>query len=349
MPPPSDADAPYIRAMRRLRRWWPPHFAHAVLDAAAPLLIAGVGLISFQILIAHLGSSFAEQHPLSKPADLKAEDALLHTQLVFGAFLATNTVALIGMAMALAGIRRFSPLLARWANVYGGVLTVIISLALLATAATPLWSTMADTLFRATVITTLDSIGMTRGRFSDPLGLCITISNLCFAPSAAYILFYVAGLRRDFDAKMSTSPRPASAEATRLVLSQIYKLRTALLVAAAVMASGVANMIVWRFWPLAFFSKDLAADSPLKAIATAYRGLAQGSVIYQALIFTLIMIAIFFRPFIDLNDTINADTAIYDKIRRNGVISRSLATATHWLAYLAPVATATAATLLPGH
>jgi hypothetical protein len=260
-------------------------------------------------------------------------------------------IALVGLLISASTIRSLRRPFSSKATWYSTVLSVFLCLFLLfangpALNSPPLWKTMAGPLFQQTVIGTLRSYGLPASADSgwDALNICVFISNLMFAVSASFILYAVAGLRRDFQTGVvpTTVTEENLDQCVKASLSFIYRLRTLLIVASGVMASGVVNMVAWRFWPLAYLTLDIH-----ESLSAAYGGLAKGSVIYQGAIFSLILLAIFFRPFSELNNFINSNPKLYDQISKNGVISQLFSGMRDVALHLAPLAAGTAAILIP--
>ena len=330
----------------------------SVGDALFPIGILVVGLISFQRLMDGLGEAFGRYYQTLPPDVIQypIDDALLQTQLVFGVFFVTNVVAIAALIYSLYAIGRLRAPFAARAMWSGVVLSVTLSAILLGSGpmvtGPPLWKTMANQLFEATVLRSLRDYSLTGLLTSSPdtLNACVLASNIVFAVASSFILYAVAGLRRAFLGLPRSVPADAtdpgdhrSNPQTQQVLSYIYRLRTTLVIAAAVMVSGVANMICWRYWPLAYISKAQ------HGLASVYAGLAEGSVIYQAATFTLILVAIFLRPFLDLNEHINTNPRLRERVRRDGVINRLFAWTWDILLHLSPLGLGLAATLLSSH
>ena len=341
---------PGILGWRRDRTWFRPAVWDCVrcgfLDAILPLTVFLVGLVPGHLIIEGLGTRFSQIYRAHRPATLQSTDTFLHVQLVFGVFLVTNVIALIVVLVCVANNRnRLKPFAGQ---ATGAAVALGILLSAIPLIEGPYWKIMAEPLFDDTVVATLREFGLMGNKPGtwDTLDVCVKFSGVAFTVSACFVLFSVAALHREFRTKVAgSSVGSANVETkTRDTISYIYRLRTLLLLAAVAMVTGIVNMVAWRYWPLAF----LHPNTPDR-LAELYSGLAEGSVISQGATFTVTLFAIFYRPFAELNDYIDANPTLYDKVTHNGMIARTAAWMKDALLQLAPLGVSIAATLVPAH
>lgn len=339
------------RAARRLPSWlrsldWP-----VAIGLVAPVVTAVVGLRLTDRLVSALGRQFASLDLTDIVGVLDDRAALLNIQLVFGAFFVTDFVAALVVPIIWAFTGSLTVETRRWARRWALTLGCIFGLGmpLLASIANhpPMWDSMAGPLYRNTVLPTLRFYQLsTDPSGAELLNTCILLSNIVFGFGSAFVVAAVWGLHREFRAAarrivigVDTLDR-----AVALTISFVYRLQTMLLLASIVMVSGIANMVAWRFWPLAYLPKMGAAAT----LRLQYQGLAEGSVILQGVVFTLILLAIFLPPIVVLNNLTSANPALFERIRKDSSVTGFLSAARSAILHASPLAAGIAAAWIGG-
>jgi hypothetical protein len=320
----------------------------AVAAAVPAVAVTAAGLLIADRTISNLGTvlwpQMAPLIQISQAQPLSDPNLLLHIQLVVAAFFVSFLVPILGIVIACRMIVSLH-LRTRQALAAACLLSVLVLMALHFLSSAPLYEKMAGPLFEATIkcdlaLTRLDALF---GWRVDTLDWLVTLSNGVFIVAASFLLFAVSALDEEFRAFVAVAlfELPIQTFSIQKVRVFAYRIRTLLVAAALITSCGILNMTVWRFWPVAYLE-----DWKYRGLRTAYLGVAEGSVIVQGVVFSAILVAIFFRPFATLNDVLNSYPVVYDDLAKSQVFSHLLARVRDMLLPLAPVATGIVAIIL---
>ncbi len=333
------------RSKTALHRFPIPNLSVAV-GLAAPVLTAAVGLWLADALVTALGDQFQSLYPSSEVYHTSDRTNFLDVQVSLGVLFVTDfiTLLVVGMIWALVGglpteTRRWTMRLA-WS--LGCVFGLGILLRDMVPGSKPMWAAMASSLFEHTVLKSLNFSAFPEYlKRENLLNLCIRLSNIVFIFGAAFVVAAVSGVHREFrNAVLGIVIEKATLDrVVALTIGFVYRLQIMLLLAAVVMVSGLGNMVAWRFWPLAYLPKGGSAED----IRTQYQGLAEGSIILQGALFTLILLAVFLPPVVVLNNLMNANPALFERIRKDKSVSGFLSFARSAILHASPLGAAIAA------